>query len=167
MQIRIVKKVEAIKISEIKYISQFHVQLILYTYKKIIAKLINFIWTRHFWPGIFKSFWSTMMLPFHIFVLPKCRATFLIYSISFFLYKANFFLTWVSNCYIEPPSFLMNHLDQSRAIESCYNPLLGKKNPKSQAKDQNIDEGSENTSIRVQILHFEVESSSEGLRMLR
>ena len=54
----------------------------------------------------------------------------------------------------------MNHLDQSRAIESCYNPLLGKKNPKSQAKDQNIDEGSENTSIRVQILHFEVESSS-------
>ena len=54
----------------------------------------------------------------------------------------------------------MNHLDQSRAIESCYNPLLGKKNPKSQAKDHNIDEGSENTSIRVQILHFEVESSS-------
>ena len=149
-------------------ISQFHViVLILYTYKKLIAKLINFIWTRHFWPGIFKLFWSTMMLPFDIFFCQNIEQLFYLQYI-FFLYKANFFfLTWVSNCYIEPPSFLMNHLDQSRAIESCYNPLLGKKNPKSQAKDQNIDEGSENTSIRVQILHFEVESSSEGLRMLR
>ena len=58
----------------------------------------------------------------------------------------------------------MNHLDQSRELLQS---AAGQKNPKSQAKDQNIDEGSENTSIRVQILHFEVESSSEGLRMLR